>query len=159
VQHRIEDLLRAWRCHIAPTLEKALDLLVRPPVSAAPEAYDARAVLREQVVPGCREWLGQQGCWLNSEADLVLVQAEVQSAVSQLPAPPAELDGAVEVPPHAWALPAALGAALGALALSPLTWLWLENQQVGLLVGGVRGLTPWSAAWPPSPPGPGSRLS
>jgi hypothetical protein len=148
VQRRIEDVLPAWRCHIAPTLAKGLDALARPPerrevrigpAEAVVLAPDARAELRERVVPECIEWLGQQGCWLNPAADPARVRAEVQSAVSQLPAPPKEADEAVEVPPHAWALPAALGAALGALALSPLTWLWLENRQVGLLAGGVLG--------------------
>jgi hypothetical protein len=148
VQRRIEDVLPAWRRHIAPTLAKGLDALARPPergevrvgpAEAAAPAPDPRAELRERVVPACIEWLGQQGHWLNPAADLARVRAEVQSAVSQLPAPAEGAAEAVEVPPHAWALPAALGAALGALALSPLTWLWLENRQVGLLVGGVLG--------------------
>jgi hypothetical protein len=70
---------------------------------------------------------------------MTLVRSEIQSAVLRQAAPADESDEVVGIPPHAWALPAAVGALLGSLALSPLTWLWLENRQLGLLVGGAGG--------------------
>jgi hypothetical protein len=45
----------------------------------------------------------------------------------------------VETRPAAWAIPAATGAALGALLMSPLTFLWFDNRLIGLFAGGALG--------------------
>ena len=67
------------------------------------------------------------------------VEAEVQAALHQLVEPLPEDEPAVEIRGAAWAGPAAVGAAVGALIVSPLTWIWFDNRAIGLFVGGTLG--------------------
>jgi hypothetical protein len=81
----------------------------------------------------------EHGCWPNQAADMQRVVNEVATALRDLttPIPEAGPDG--DVPGSAWAVPAALGSGLGALILSPLTFLWFDNRLIGLFAGGALG--------------------
>ncbi|MDB5308536.1 MAG: hypothetical protein JWO38_2738 [Gemmataceae bacterium] len=145
--HRLEDVLPAWRARIGPALQTQLDSALRTPGRAGLRAGQSTPAGEpgrgwyEPFVPECLTWLMAEGYWPNKTADRDQVQAELRTAIAHLPAPslPPEMEERMEVPASAWALPAAIGAAVGALVLSPLTWVALENRPVGLWVGGVLG--------------------
>ena len=67
------------------------------------------------------------------------IENEVAAALRDLitPTPEPVPDG--DVPGSAWAIPAAAGSGLGALLLSPLTFLWFDNRLIGLFAGGALG--------------------
>jgi len=64
---------------------------------------------------------------------------EVEAALRDLTTPVQESGPDGDVPGSAWAVPAAAGSSLGALILSPLTFLWFDNRLIGLFAGGALG--------------------
>jgi hypothetical protein len=120
--HRFEDALPAWR-------------VAARSASAGPVGPDDE----RRIVAACLAWMDRQGCWPNQTADMTRVAAEVQAAVHQLAVPLPEPATADNVRPSAWAVPAAAGAAVGALVVSPLTFLWFDNRSIGLFIGGTLG--------------------
>jgi hypothetical protein len=120
--HRFEDALPAWR------------VAARSTAAGPAEPDDER-----RIVAACLAWMDRQGCWPNRTANMTRVAAEVQAAVHQLAVPLPQPATADAVRPAAWAVPAAAGAAVGALVVSPLTFLWFDNRAIGLFLGGTLG--------------------
>jgi hypothetical protein len=123
--HRLEDALPAWR--------------TRARRIAGGPASGATGLPFERIATACLAWMAENECWPNKAADTRQVAAEIEAALRQLvvPSPPSLPSG--EVRGSAWAITAAAGSALGALALSPLTYLWFDNRLIGLFAGGTLG--------------------
>ncbi|CAH2598634.1 conserved membrane protein of unknown function [Rhodovastum atsumiense] len=124
--HRFEDALPPWRAQAQSLLAAGQE------PTAAPDAAFAR------LGPACLSWMAAAGCWPNTDADMARVEAEILAALHHLTLPTAPAER-VEVAGSAWAVPAAGGAALGALLVSPLTWIWLGNRAIGLFIGATLG--------------------
>ena len=145
--HRFEDLLPSWREAVKPSFQKHLDSLIgvssknSTHVELAIRQAAARETVCRALVSDCLDWLCKKGHWHEKVTDRDLVQRELSGAtlaLSAWPHPP-QLEEAYEISPAAWALPAAIGAAVGSLLLSPLTWLSLDDRRVGLFLGGILG--------------------
>jgi hypothetical protein len=147
---RLDDRLAEWQAHIRSDIHQIVDSVLkqieatdhRPISELAPERVrTARDQFCERAIPVCLTWMESEGCLPKMPTGRVQIEGEIQSAILQLPVTPLgnESGDAVVVPPTAMAIPAAVGAALGALALSSLTALTLDNRYVGLLVGSVVG--------------------
>jgi hypothetical protein len=155
--HRLEDVVPLWRAHFAETLAASEVKRVRQSVQGElAEQVDTedpgqkdrigRAVrdavsrrVRESVVPACLRWLRDQEYW-DPDSSEVRASNEIGGASAaltpfepRLPAPTST------VRPHAWVVPAALGAALGPLVLTPLAVLLPRSLELVLFVGGVLG--------------------
>ena len=104
----------------------------------------------DELLPKCLDWLALQALG-PPEKDIGRVRAETTIAIrSRLPAFHAHLPLPIcRIAYGSWILPAAAGAALGALVLTPLSHLLLEKREPGLLVGGIVGsaLTVGLLAW------------
>ena len=128
-----EDLLPAWQ-----TYARALG---EAPATASPPsgASESPRLINARIASACPAWLAQQGAWLNNDVDMEVVATDIRAALLRLAGPVApEAEDAV-LDAKALALPAAVGSALGALALAPLTLLWFDNRAIGLTLGGVLG--------------------
>ena len=124
-----EDLLPAWQAY-------ARALAEAPSANGASESSQS---LQGRIALACPTWLAEQGAWLNRDVDMAMVATDVRAALVRLAGPPApEAEDSV-MDAAALAAPAAVGSALGALALSPLTLLWFDNRAIGLALGGVLG--------------------
>ena len=126
-----EDLLPAWQAY-ARALAQAQ--IANPPANGASEAPS----IHGRIALACPAWLAEQGAWLNRDTDMAMVATEVRAALARLAGPFPEAEESV-MDASALAAPAAVGSALGALALSPLTLLWFDNRAIGLALGGVFG--------------------
>jgi hypothetical protein len=127
--HRLEDAYPFWRAQAR--------LLARAEPGPGGEA--ARLPF-QRIATACLDWLSAEECWPNQAADMPAVAAEIEAAMRHLAMPlPQAAPAAMETRPAAWAMPAAIGAGLGALLLSPLTFLWFDNRLIGLFGGGVLG--------------------
>jgi hypothetical protein len=124
---RFEDALPAWRVQAR--------LVPQAGRGAAPPGSRPH----DPIASACLTWLAGHGCWPNQAADMRRVEAEVQAAIHQLVEPLPEQEPAWEIRSSAWAVPAAAGAAIGALIVSPLTWIWFDNRSIGLLLGATLG--------------------
>ena len=128
-----EDLLPAWQ-----TYARALG---EAPATASPPsgASESPRLINARIASACPAWLAQQGAWPNNDVDMEVVATDIRAALLRLAGPVApEAEDAV-LDAKALALPAAVGSALGALALAPLTLLWFDNRAIGLTLGGVLG--------------------
>src|SRR4051794_20183219 len=128
--HRLEDAYPAWRAQ------------VRLMAKAEPgPTGDLARLPFQRIATACLGWLSAEECWPNQSADMPAVAAEIEAALPRLvtPLPLTAPAAAVETRPAAWAIPAATGSALGALLMSPLTFLWFENRLIGLFAGGALG--------------------
>jgi hypothetical protein len=124
-----EDLLPAWQAY-------ARALAGAPLANGASETFQS---LQGRIASACPGWLAEQGAWPNRDVDMAMVATDVRAALVRLSGPPAtEAEDSV-MDAAALAAPAAVGSALGALALSPLTLLWFDNRAIGLALGGVLG--------------------
>src|SRR5262249_49466118 len=99
-----------------------------------------RGFIRESVLPACLTWLRDRGYWAEGESSEARALAEIAGGLDglapfepELPAPVATVKN------RSWIVPAAPGAALGAVALTPLAYLLLGSREIGLFVGGVAG--------------------
>jgi hypothetical protein len=129
-----EDLLPAWQ-----TYARALGEAPAAASSPAKGAPESPRLIHARIASACPTWLAEQGAWLNKDVDMELVATDIRAAVLRLAGPVApEAEDAV-LDAKALALPAAVGSALGALALAPLTLLWFDNRAIGLTLGGVLG--------------------
>jgi hypothetical protein len=129
--HRLEDAYPFWRAQAR--------LLARTEPAAASEA--ARLPF-QRIAAACLDWMTTEECWPNHAADMPAVAAEIEAAMRHLVTPlpyTAAPAAAMETRPAAWAMPAATGSGLGALLMSPLTFLWFDNRLIGLFAGGVLG--------------------
>jgi hypothetical protein len=123
--HRLEDAFPAWRA--------------RARRIAGGSAPDTAGLPFERIATACLAWMTENECWPNKAADKRQVAAEIEAALRQLVVPsPSPVPGG-DVRGSAWAITAAAGSALGALALSPLTYLWFDNRLIGLFAGGTLG--------------------
>ncbi|MDB5312786.1 MAG: hypothetical protein JWO38_6988 [Gemmataceae bacterium] len=155
--HRFEDLLPDWRTVCEERVSNAAIKLTSEAATSLPAHVDpgdstqqlalsetvTREVTRlavEDLLPSCVGWLAQQQL-LPPEPALDRVHAEAAVALRQrLPAFQAYLPPpTARIPYGSWAFPAAAGAALGCLALSPLSLLLFDQREAGLLVGGIAG--------------------
>ncbi len=81
----------------------------------------------------------EKGCWPNQGADKARVANEIEAALRtlvQASQPPRQ---SADVRGSAWAITGAVGSAIGALLVSPLTFLWFDNRLIGLFLGGALG--------------------
>jgi hypothetical protein len=156
---RLEDVTPEWRAYFVQNLAGAEEGQVRHRVEAVlPERVatgdpvqvdriivailDARrSRLREAVLPACLKWLRANGCWNDGEIPEVRALNEIAVALDRLapfeprlPAPEATVENL------SWVLPPAVGAALGAVALTPLSLLLFRSVEFGLFVVGVMGV-------------------
>ena len=100
---RFEDALPAWRVQAR--------LVPQAGRGAAPPGSRPH----DPIASACLTWLAGHGCWPNQAADMRRVEAEVQAAIHQLVEPLPEQEPAWEIRSSAWAVPAAAGAAIGAM--------------------------------------------
>jgi hypothetical protein len=121
--YRLEDALPAWRAQV-----RRLGSL------STPDDPPSR-----RLASSCLAWMTEQGCWPNRAADKERVTTEIESALRHLVVAAPASDSAGETTGGAWAIPAAAGSAIGALLVSPLTFLWFDNRLIGLFVGGTLG--------------------
>lgn len=140
---RFEDVLSDWHRRIDPELET----IIEDSEKAAGADTDWIGFISNlntntvhRISESSLKWLDQQGHWHNPLAKKDQVLAEVRAAAVQFATlPSSEIEDTVGIPNRAWALTGAIGAALGALIISPLTWLWFENRAIGMFLGGVLG--------------------
>jgi hypothetical protein len=152
---RLEDLLVKWREACEEKITVAADTIIAEVTSAFRVQANAnnttyrsalsgavsekvREFAAAHLLPQCLEWLAAQGIAMPSsdristDVDLALRQWS-PSFNPYLPAP------SHQIPYKSLALVAAGGAALGCLALTPLSLLLLGQRESGLFVGGVVG--------------------
>lgn len=155
--HRLEDVLTPWRDDCAPHIAAAAERIAGDTAAAAlpdevaPDHTGAGGPLRAvrdeavgfavtELLPRCLRWLAAEGLGPPDELQR-RVFAEAAAAVRRavpaygplLPPPLAR------TPRGALAVAAAVGAALGCLALGPLSLLVLGRREPGLAVGGAAG--------------------
>jgi hypothetical protein len=155
---RLEDVTPEWRAYFAAKLAATARESIRLRVAALlPERVDVadpvlarkindairdarRDSVRESVVPACLGWLRDHGYWRSAEGRETRALNEIGGNVDglaevelRLPAP------VLKVQNSAWVVPAAVGAALGAIALALLSNLVGGGREIGLFVGGVLG--------------------
>lgn len=164
---RIEDLLPEWRklcavriSDLAATVTDGAMATLPPDVdfsnpgkqAAISETINGKVsqVATEELLPQCLGWLSAQALG-PTEKDVGRVRAESTIALRlRLPTFGAHLPPPTcRIPYGSWTLPAAAGAALGALALTPISMLLLEKREPGLLAGCIMGaaLTVSLLAW------------
>jgi hypothetical protein len=124
-----EDLLPLWQAHARALADAPI----------AKSGSESAQSLQGRIAQACPAWLAEQGAWPNRDVDLTMVATDVRAALVRLAGPPAPEPEDSVMDASALAAPAAVGAALGALALSPLTLLWFDNRPIGLALGGVLG--------------------
>jgi hypothetical protein len=93
----------------------------------------------ERIAAACLAWMAENKCWPNKAADTRQVADEIEAALRQPVNPSPQLLPAGDVRGSAWGITAGAGSAIGALALSPLTYLWFDNRLIGLFLGGTLG--------------------
>jgi hypothetical protein len=135
--HRLEDAIPAWRAKARLIAEAE----PRPGRNAAPSPVPRAAdtLPYQRIASACLAWMTERGCWPNQAADKTRVTNEIEAALRTLvPAsPPPRQSG--DVRGSAWAVTGAVGSAIGALLVSPLTFLWFDNRLIGLFLGGTLG--------------------
>jgi len=140
--HRLEDALPDWRAR-ARRIAEAEAGAVPPARDLGTEqgrfAPDLERLPVHRIASACLAWMTEHGCWPNQAADMERVENEVAAALRDLITPTPEPGPDGDVPGSAWAIPAAAGSGLGALLLSPLTFLWFDNRLIGLFAGGALG--------------------
>ena len=140
--HRLEDALPDWRAR-ARRIAAAEAGAVSPARDLGTEqgqfAADPDKLPVHRIASACLAWMTGHGCWPNQAADRQRVVNEVAAALRDLITPIPETGSDGDVPGSAWAVPAAAGSGLGALLLSPLTFLWFDNRLIGLFAGGALG--------------------
>jgi hypothetical protein len=155
---RLEDVTPEWRTYFSDKLAGAEVEQVRRGVEAVlPERVDVgdpvqldritvavrdatRRRVRESVMPACLGWLRENGYWAEGEARENRALHEIAGALDGLaPFQPRLPTPVATVKNLSWVIPSAAGAALGAVALTPLSLLLLNSREVGLFAGGVLG--------------------
>nr|WP_294508676.1 hypothetical protein [uncultured Rhodopila sp.] len=135
--HRLEDAIPAWRAKARLIAEAD----PRPRRSVEPEVarLPADGLPYQRIASACLVWMTERGCWPNQAADKTRVASEIEAALRSLvpPSPPPRQSG--DVRGSAWAVTGAVGSAIGALLVSPLTFLWFDNRLIGLFLGGTLG--------------------
>jgi hypothetical protein len=155
---RLEDVTPRWRTHFSVNLARAEEEQVRRGVEAVlPERVDvgdsvqvdritaavretSRRRVRESVIPACLGWLQENGYWPEGEGREDRALNEIAGALDglalfepRLPTPVATVKNL------SWVIPSAAGAAIGAAALAPLTFLLFDSRAIGLFAGGILG--------------------
>nr|WP_294516475.1 hypothetical protein [uncultured Rhodopila sp.] len=135
--HRLEDAIPAWRAKARLTAE------AEPRVRRSAEPDQPRpaadSIPYQRIAAACLAWMTERGCWPNQAADKTRVANEIEAALRTLVLPSAPPRPSGDVRGSAWAITAAVGSALGALLVSPLTFLWFDNRLIGLFLGGTLG--------------------
>jgi hypothetical protein len=154
---RFEDLLPEWRQLNAGRLSKKAVAIADDATANFSAKTDTTTLLQQlsvsdafksavsqfavdELLPSCLDWLTERQCGPpGSIRDRVRAEATV-ALRQRLPAfqPRSPLPRLL-IPYTSWALPASGGAALGSLALTPLSLLLLGQREPGLLVGGIFG--------------------
>ena len=107
---------------------------------AATVCQARRHRVRESVMPACLGWLREKGYWTGGEDRENRALNEIAGALDGLPPFEPRLPLPVaRVKDLAWVIPAAAGAAIGAVALGPLTLLLFDSRAIGLFAGGILG--------------------
>jgi hypothetical protein len=155
---RLEDVTPRWRVFFSEKLAGAEHSQVRLGVEAVlPERVDVvdpaqverivlavvearRGRVRDSVMPACLGWLCEKGFWTEDEARENRALNEIAGALDGLtPFEPRLAAPVVSVKNLAWIIPAAVGAAIGAIVLGFMSKLVFTTNEFGLFVGGILG--------------------
>ena len=155
---RLEDVTPLWRAFFSDNLARTEAEKVRIGLEAVlPDRVDVgdsvqvdriaasvrdsqRRLARESVLPACLEWLREKGFWTGDEARENRALNEIAGALDELTPFTVKLPVPVaSVKNIAWIIPSAAGAAIGSIALAPLTLLLFNSREIGLFAGGVLG--------------------
>jgi hypothetical protein len=155
---RLEDVTPAWRASFTKKLIQAeVELVRRNVAELLPERVDVadpvlirrindavgharRDSVRESVLPECLSWLREHGFWIDGEGAETRAKNEIgANADGIVPFELKQPAQVLSVKNSAWVVPAAAGAALGAIALAPLSNLVAGSSHLGLFLGGVLG--------------------
>ena len=133
--HRLEDAIPAWRAKARLIAEAD----PRPRRDAEPAGRALDTLPYQRIASACLAWMTERGYWPNQAADKTRVVNEIEAALRSLVpvSPPPRQSG--DVRGSAWAVTGAVGSAIGALLVSPLTFLWFDNRLIGLFLGGALG--------------------
>jgi hypothetical protein len=154
---RLEDVLPSWRGffvnsllnsavegvlqHVNGSLAESVDTGDSGQVGRIVDAvrYATIRRAREAILPACLRWLMDQGHW-KSKCQGTRALNEIAGGIQNIaPFEPGLPAPAGTIEPHAWVLPAALGAALGPFAMLPLMFLLPNSREILLYVGGFLG--------------------
>jgi hypothetical protein len=154
---RLEDIAPRWRdyfaanlagpeadrvrCRVEGVLTERVDPRDPTQVDRIAEVVrdEARRCALEMTLPAALDWLRDRQDWEGEVSGSRVLHELAGIREGLAPFEPALPVPDVRVEPTAWILPAAAGAAIGALALTPLSLLLLNSREVGLFAGGVLG--------------------
>ena len=155
---RLEDVTPKWRAYFEDKLAQAEQEEVRLGIeSILPERVDvgdlvqteriamavrdaSRSRVRDSVVPTCLSWLRENGYWAEGEVRETRALHEIKGALDGLtPFEPRLPPPVATVKNLSWAIPAAAGAAIGSIAMTPLSFLLFNSREIGLFAGGISG--------------------